>query len=334
MILTPFHLARRAQFYQQLGQMTEAGLSLEQALRTVRTHAGSASVRKGLDGVLDGIQSGQTLGTALFRSARWLPPFDIALLGAGERSGRLPACFLKLAAYYDERARLLRRLIWALAYPVFLIHLAVCIFPIDALKNLVLQGQVVPFLVQKLTFLAPLYLAIFVAAYFAQGTRGEVVRAILDRLFSMVPVVGGARRSMALSRLCLALEALINAGTGIIEAWELAGAACGSTIVQGAVRGFPAEINAGRTPAELISENRVFPSEFAQQYYSAEISGKLDETLVRMHRQYEEKANNLTRLAVVMIGGLVFACVIISIAYQIISFYLGYFGQIDQIIGS
>ncbi|HND00108.1 MAG TPA: type II secretion system F family protein, partial [Myxococcota bacterium] len=192
------------------------GLSLEQALRTARTHAGSAAVRKGLEEVLSGIQSGQTFGTSLVRSAHWLPPFDIALLGAGERSGRLPACFQKLAAYYDERARLLRRMMWSLAYPVFLIHLAVLIFPIGSLQRLVIQGEVMPFLVQKVLFLAPLYVALAVVAYFAQGTRGELVRSLLDRVLNMVPVVGGARRSMALSRLCLALEALINAGTGVI----------------------------------------------------------------------------------------------------------------------
>ena len=47
------------------------------------------------------------------------PPFDIALVQAGEHSGRLDAVFKLLAAYYNDRAALLRQMISDLAYPAF-----------------------------------------------------------------------------------------------------------------------------------------------------------------------------------------------------------------------
>jgi len=333
MIVTPFQLARRAQFYYQLAQMTEAGLSLVQALRTVRNQTHVPSLRRGLDAVAIRIGEGDTFGTALARAADWLPPFDIALMAAGEKSGRLPSCFKKLASYYEERAKILRRTLWSLAYPVFLMHLAVLIFPVTALTGLVLQGTVGSFILKKALLLAPFYIGVGVVAYLAQGTRGELVRASLDRVLDLVPVVGGARRCMALPGLTMALEALINAGTDMIQSWSLAAAASGSSIVHSAVRQFPRQLEQGRTPAELVGESRVFPPEFAQQYYSAELSGKIDETLLRLHLYYEEQANSKTRLAVVILGGLVFGAVILAVAWQIVSFWMGYFDQVGQAIG-
>ena len=44
-----------------------------------------------------------------------------ALVKAGDRSGRLDACFKLLAGYYEERAQMARQMISDLVYPVFLV---------------------------------------------------------------------------------------------------------------------------------------------------------------------------------------------------------------------
>ena len=62
------------------------------------------------------------------QSLDWLPAFDLALIGAGEQSGRLDACFRMLADYYNDRARLIKQVISQLIYPVGLIHFAAFIF--------------------------------------------------------------------------------------------------------------------------------------------------------------------------------------------------------------
>ncbi len=332
MIVTPFQLAGRAQFYTQLGQMTDAGVPVQQALEHLRRGARSSALIKALDVVQSQLQQGRTLASSLLETGGWLPQFDIALIGASEQSGRLPSCFLKLASYYEERARVLRRMLGSLAYPVFLIHMAAMIFPITNLQGLVLHGQVGAFLLQKILILAPLYLISAFAAFLVQGNRGTGIRYILEILLSGVPIVGSARQNGAISRLCLALEALINAGTHMIQAWQLAAAASGSLRLARAVDRFVPEMEAGRTPAELVAECRLFPREFAQQYHSAEISGKLDETLMRLHRDYEEQAARQTRMAVILLGAIVFGCVILTVAFQIISFYMGYFGEIEKVM--
>lgn len=331
-MVTPRQLDQKAQFYRQLGQMTEVGITIPKALETVARHAYAKPMREALNEVLLSLQQGSSFGSALITRQPWIPPFDIALLGAGEESGRLSACLNKLAVYYEERARALRRVLKSLAYPVFLIHMAVLVFPVSSLQSLVTQGSIVTFIVAKVLTLLPLYLAVFLISYLTQGTRGSTLRYVVETFVTFVPVLGAARKSMAMSRFCMALEALVSSGTGLIHCFELAAAASGSLRLQRVVEGFIPQMEAGETPAELIAQSNFFPDEFVQQFHSAELSGKIDETLVRLYRFYEDQASRQSHAATVLGGGIVFGIVMIAIAWQVIQFWLGYFNQINQVI--
>ena len=332
MILTPRQLVQKADFYRQLGQMTEVGLTLQVALQTALKHAQSKEMKRGLARVIELINQGCSFGEALLGQSSWIPPFDIALMGAGEQSGRLPACFLKLASYYDDRARLLRRVLASLAYPIFLIHVAALVFPISALQNLITQGAIGPFILTKIAILGPLYLAAGIIAFYSQSDRTEVVRRTLDSILNLVPVLGSARRNMALSRFCLALEALINAGVNAIHAFELSAVASGSFRIQNASRHFRDQLESGIQPSQMLDTAGIFPSEFLQQYHSAELSGRIDETLLRMHKYYEEQGARESHMAVILGGGIVFGIVVIAVAWQVIQFWMSYFNQINQVI--
>ena len=205
-----------------------AGVSLVSALDLLRGSPPSRSYIKPVQSLLDQLQQGASLTDAMLSLGRgWLPAFDLALIEAGEASGRLDVCFQLLADYYQERARLVRQVLSDLAYPA-LVRMAVLIFPLQWLSRLVWQGDVVGFVLIKGAVLIPFYSVILLLLYAVQGRHGEWWRAWIERLLRMVPVLGAARFNLALARLSAALEGLINAGISIVEAWPLAAAASGS----------------------------------------------------------------------------------------------------------
>ena len=128
-IITPGQFSRRAEFYHQLGQLTSAGLGVVRALEQLKRHPPAASDRAPIGRLLERLGSGGTLSESVRNLGGWLPDFDIALLQAGEQSGRLETSFRLLAQYYEERARMARQMMGDLAYPAFLLHFAVFIFP-------------------------------------------------------------------------------------------------------------------------------------------------------------------------------------------------------------
>ena len=186
-------------------------------------------------------------------------------------------------------------------------------------------------MIQKLLVLGPIYGFVAFAIIAGQGSHGEKWRSLLERLLSWVPVLGGARRSLALARLSAALEGLISAGVSIVSAWELAAEACGSAAIRRVVAEFTPAVEAGVTPSEAISRYAEFPQFFANYYHSGEISGKLDESLRQLHQVYQDEGSRKMRQFVVGMGGLIFMGVMLLVAWNIISFWLGYFGKIGEI---
>ena len=332
LLITPGQLASRSELFHQLSQVTASGIGLIGALQILQRNPPQLSMRAPIGRLLQQLESGSTFGDSLERSGQWLSSFDIALLQAGEKSGRLPNCFRVLADYYAQRAALARNVIAFTAYPLIVFHVAVLIFPISRLTDLVLKGAIVPFIFQKLCVLAPLYaLAIFLG-YALQSTRAESWRAAVEKFAAGVPILGKARRSLAIARLSIALEALLNAGVNTIEAWEMAAAASGSPALRRVVAKSRPDLEAGRQPSEMVSTHSEFPSAFAALYHSGEISGTLDDALRRSHVLFEEEGSRKMKQFVFAAAGALVAGVMLMAAWNIIKFWLGYFQQINEAI--
>jgi len=219
-------------------------------------------------------------------------------------------------------------LIRQLLYPAFIFHFAVLVFPPHLLPKLVWEGQVAQFVMQKVTFLAPIYAIGFLLVLAGQGRQGEWWRAQIERVAHPIPFLGRARREQALARLAAALEALIVAGVTIIEAWDLAAAASGSPAIRRAVRGWKPNVLAGELPSEQVSRSSVFPELFANLYYTGEVSGRLDEELRHLNDYYQDAARHRMQIFMRLLTGAITLGVMLAIAYWIITFWVGYYGGI------
>lgn len=329
LLVTPAQLENRSELYHQLSQLTTAGIGLIPALQLMQRNPPRASMRAPLAGLIHQLTQGHTFSDAMPRSGTWISPFDVALLQAGDQSGRLPDCFKLLSAHYHERAQLLRTALASLAYPVFVLHIAILLFPISRFTGLILQGEVFAFLLQKLAVFVPLY-GVATLLILAGNAGGENWLATMEQFLQRVPLLGRARRSLALSRLSAALEALISAGVTVIEAWELAATASGSPALRRFVRRVKPLWLTGQTPAESVSASEIFPDEFKSLYHTGEVSGKLDESLLRARVYFAEEGARKLKTFVMLACGAVIGAVMLLVAWQVISFYLVYFKMIDD----
>jgi type IV pilus assembly protein PilC len=325
--ITPGQYRQRTEFYHQLGQLTAAGLGLVPALEQLKRTPPGGSYREPIRRLLGDLASGYTLTESVQRLGSWLPAFDIALLHAGEHSGRLDACFRLLADYYTDRARIARQIAADLAYPACLFHLAIFIFPFAQFFQ---SGNLVRYLAQTVGVLLPVYGGVLGIIFAAQSRHGEAWRGWFERVTHPIPVLGTARRYLALSRLAAALEGLISAGVTIVEAWGLAAAASGSPALRRAVVGWQPQLNAGRTPAEMMEAGGVFPEVFAHQYATGEISGKLDETLRRLHAYYQEEGSRKLHAVAQWTPRAIYFAVMLLIAYRVVRFWTDYFQQVKD----
>jgi type II secretory pathway component PulF len=328
-IFTPAQFSRRAAYYQQLASLTAAGLGLIKAFDLLERSPPARSYREPIRHILQDLAAGSTFSESLRNlGSRWVPEFDIALIQAGEQSGRLDSCFRLLAGYYADRARIARQMIADLAYPAFLFHFGILILPFS---QFFISGDWFRYLRQTLGVLLPLYAVIALIVYAAQGRHGERWRALIERVLRPAPILGSARRDLALSRLAAALEALLNAGVTVIEAWELASAASGSPALRHTVLAWRPQVDGGRTPAEVITASGQFPELFANQYATGEISGQLDDTLKRLHIYYQEEGSRKLHAVALWLPRAIYLVIVLLIATYIVRSWSNYFKQIQDI---
>jgi len=315
--------------------MIGAGVPLMKALEMARANPAARASPKTFHDLIQHLQSGLTFSESLSRAQGWLPEFDVALLSAGENSGRLDVTFKLLASYYADRAQVIRDTIAGLAITVATVHVFLLVFPLGlwiSFARGILDndyGRCLPFLIEKLVVFGVLYAIVFFLIFACQGRRGPRWRALVEHLLGPVPVLGTARKYLALSRLSAALESLISAGVPIVKSWELAGAASGSSRLQREISTWNSPLTSGTTPAELVNQTRYFPSVFGNLYNTGEQSGKLDESLSRLHTYFREEGFRTLRFFTRLMNGTIYGLVVLLVAYNVIRFWLNYFGQIS-----
>lgn len=332
LIVTPRRLDQFGELYHQLGGMLSSGINLIQGVEMIRDAPPSGSFRQHLHHVLNELKGGLTLSEALAHRGRWLPEFDVALIAAGEKSGRLDACFHRLAEYYQERAKLLRSVMAELGYPAFLGLLVLLVFPPGRLTQMVLTGDLAGFVFGKFKALLLVAGVILGLVALNQGSRFPGWRSFWEVVLHRVPRLGKARQSLALGRFCMALEALLNAGVDVLKAWDLSAAASGSPAVRRAVARALPRMAGGETPGEAIAQSSIFPNRFRSVYRSGEVSGRIDQSLGYLRQEYTDQATRLYKSFAQWAIRLVFLVVFAVIGYFVIGFWVGYFnGMLDML---
>ncbi|MGH8024636.1 MAG: type II secretion system F family protein [Limisphaerales bacterium] len=333
MIWTPGQLNRRAELYNQLGSMITAGVPLIQALEMSGKNAALRGSRWHILTLVDHLRHGLTFSDAMLRAQGWLSEFDMALLTAGEQSGKLDFSFKALGQYYATRAMIFRETISNLAVATLNLNVFLLIFPLFLFIHFgmgILNNdfhQCVPFILEKVAAFGLIWGSVIFFIFACQGKRGERWRAILEHGNQAVPLLRTALKYLVLFRFTTALGALVNSGISIVKGLPMAAAASGSAHLKRKSGDWPRDFEAGATPSELIRGEPYFPEMFANLYYTGEVSGSLDDALGRLQTYYREEGFRRLLMFMRIFSRVIYFAIAIMIAYNVVEFYLHYYAS-------
>lgn len=351
-MVTPGQLKRRAELYHQLGSSIAAGLSLVQSLQMASTNESLRGSRQAVLRLIGFLQEGHTLNDSLqliqgrspgmevsLRGVQSLsiPEFDVAMLSVGEETGRLDLVFKQLAEYYATKAQIIRDTISGLIVTVMTLNALLLIFPLEYWTNFAIgimhheYSQCLPFIIEKIAMFGSLYGIVFFFIFASQGTRGEKWRLMMESIVQCIPMLRTAVKYLALSRLAASLESLTNAGVPVLKSWDLAARTSGSVRLSHQVQAWLPQLETGVTPADMTSQIRYFPEMFANLYHTGEVSGKIDETLLRLRDYYQEEGFRTLRMFTKILNGTIYGLVVLAVAYNVITFWTHYFQSLQAI---
>jgi type IV pilus assembly protein PilC len=316
-------------FSRQLATLLESGITILAGLQLLAGQSPSRALREVLHDVIDALQQGQSFSAALAAHPLAFPPIYARTMSVGERTGKLEDSLRQLAMYLEKEQALSRKIRDALAYPLFVLFVAIAV--VILMLTVALPPMVALFETFNTQLPLPtrilMALSKFFSSYGLYVLFGGLVLAALsaywgstppgrrasDAFVLRVPVVGGVILQGQLARFARTAAVLIRAGLPLAEVMNLVMQVVNNWVVYSALDRVRVALLAGQGMAGPLAAERLFPALLAQMVRVGEETGTLDGNLATLADFYEEEVDRsvktLTSLAepalTIVVGGVV-----------------------------
>lgn len=316
-------------FSRQLATLIESGITILAGLQMLAEETSSKALQKALREVSEDVQEGETLSDALRKQTQTFPPIYSRMIEIGERMGNMESVLRQLATYMEKRESLTRKVRGAMAYPSFIIVLAIGVvflminFTLPGIMGLFSEFDVeLPITTRILIAITDFSMtyrtqivagAVLVVTVLALYLKTPVGRRQRDILLLKMPLIGPINIQSSVSQLCHTMSILLKAGLPMAEIMNLIVETMGNVIIKEAFSRVRTEMLQGHGLSQPIRQEKVFPSLLAQMVRVGEETGTLDTNLETLAVFYEEEAdrkiNTLTGMMepalMLFVGGMV-----------------------------
>ncbi len=302
-------------FSRQMATLIESGIAVLPALELLQRQA-----RGGLGRVLghlaQAIKEGSSFSDALREHPQVFPPIFARMIAVGERTGNLEVVLRQLATHMEKEQAILKRVRGAMAYPAFVILLAIGVVVIlvtTALPPLIslfeefdaelpLPTRIL-LAVSHFTTAYMLHMAVALVAVVGIGVvymRQPRGRRQLDHALLRVPLIGPVTVLTNAARFSGTTAILLRAGIPVSEVMDLVIDTTENRIVREGLRDVREELLRGEGLSKPLSRSKLFPPMLVQMVEVGEETGTLDanlETMAEFYgREVDERISALTSL--------------------------------------
>ena len=295
-------------FSRQLSILFKAKVSLVESLETLAMQTKSPDFKEKIFKLAEEVEGGTSLSGALLHYPKTFSSFYVAMVRAGEASGKLSESLGYLSEHLERDYHLTSRIRGAMLYPSFVVLVAIVVlilmifFVVPQLSKVLTEGGgelptvtkiviALPAFFKKwggillLTFIA---LVVFAVRY-RQTREGK---KFFDRAFLKLPLIGPLLEMIYLSRFAENLSTLIGGGLPIAQALEITGDIVGNTIYKEIIFTARDEVRKGEPISSALSRSpEFFPPVFIQMTLVGERTGTLDKTLLDLVGFYQKEVD-------------------------------------------
>jgi type II secretory pathway component PulF len=290
-----------------------AGVPLKQSLATLAR--GGKRGRLATE-ALASVDRGSTLAEALAgASSTRVPPEHLALVEAGERSGKLDEMLAQIITDVEMVRELRSSIITRSLYPMMILALTVILPPLF----LLITGRASEYFTIQLSVFGPI--AVLFLLWHQRDRflpRTSPMRGKLQQLLRMIPFLGTFAVEHSLSRSLSLLGLMLEAGLGFAESLPLVGRASGWIFLEHEFNAAEEKIRQGATASEGLCALSRLPVTLHSTISSGEVSGTLDQALKKCGEELRERSTTrmdrflvVLPIAAVLVVGLVVGIIVV-----------------------
>lgn len=298
-------------FTRQLSTMITAGLTLVEALGILRQQLSKVTLIKLVTQIEDDVKGGKSLVEALEKNPKVFPPIYIALVRAGEATGKLDVILSRLADSLEKSRNFKNKVRSVLIYPTIVIAgmgivsfivMTVVVPRMTALYkefgvDLPLPTQI---LIAVSSFLLNFWFVIIFAVvggtiFLARWRKTKIGKHILDSLSLRIPIFGPLIRQATLVEVTRTLALLVDGGVPILTSLGIAQDATNNILYREAFIDAAKKVEKGFALSDPLSNNALFPPILSQMVSVGEQTGKLGDSLYKLSNYFETEAESAIR---------------------------------------
>lgn len=314
----------------QLATLLKADLPLDKALDAiVKGESKQTELQRIISEVRETIREGGDLAGAFAKYPHVFNTTFVTMIRAGESSGTLDIVMERLADHIDQQLALRRKVQATLAYPVLMMIVGICVVVFllsfvvpkvteiffDMERALPVPTQILitaSDLVRKSW--AVLLLTFLIIGYgLYRFTRTEKGRAIFDATLLRVPVLGDVIRQLSVGRFAKTLGMLLKNGVSLVGSLEITKSVASNSVMKEIVEQIHHDVQEGKPLTGPMQDSNVFEHAAVQMIAAGEQSGRLDEMLLIVSNDSENKVNTklqmltslMEPLMILLLGGMV-----------------------------
>lgn len=320
-------------FTRQFSTMVSSGLTLTNALTILIGQTNNQTLNSVLEDVLQEIQSGNTLSSALEKYPKYFSKIYIASIKAGEAGGLLDQVLKRLADNLDKEREFRSKIKGAMVYPtIIILGMAVVVFimmtmVVPKLTNLYKEfNATLPFATQLLISVSDIFVSFWwliifggvgLLFLFRIWSRTSLGKQLLDKLTLQIPIWGKIKKETILAESTRTLGLLVGTGLPIIDALTIVAESIDNTLYKEGLMVASRQVEKGFPLGTPLSQNAAFPAIIGQMVKVGEETGKLDEALLKLSTYFESEAEEMLKGLTTAIEPLIMIVLGIGVAFLI-----------------
>jgi type IV pilus assembly protein PilC len=301
-----------------LEQLTASGVPIIEALTDLRDSVENPRFREVMSGLVESIQGGQSLSTAMADYRDVFPKVFASLIRAGEETGRMSQVLKSLAENLKWEDELIAQTKKLLMYPAFVgsIVLAVTMFLMIYLVPQMIgfikgTGQAIPLQTRILIHVSGFFIGYWWAVLLAPVIafagikyalkRSPTFRYKFDDLKLRAPLLGPIQRKIILSRFASVFAMMYSSGITILDCIKTSEEIAGNLVIREGLARAGQEIAEGKNVSTAFQDVGLFPPLVVRMLRVGESTGNLDNALLNVSYFYNRDVKDAIGKVEVMI---------------------------------
>jgi type IV pilus assembly protein PilC len=325
-------------FCSALSLLLECGLPLVKALNILAARVDNRALARSAAAMAKAVEEGRSFSDAANQYAPYMPGQFIAMLRAGEKSGRLGEMLARIADSGERVLQSRRKLITQFIYPFIVVLVAIVVVGVvfgvlakgfEFFKTMDVQ---IPWMMRTLLKIGDtlrstnfwtgvVIVVVGVPILYAIATRFLVFRLLRDRFLLRCPVIRHFVKQDLLANFGRVFSTMLHSGLPIQESLQAAHDTCRNEVGRLTIVRAQEAVRRGQRITPTLEDGGIFPVLAYDLCAAGEEAGALDRVFSRLGDYYEQKLEVEAQMLAKVVQPLIIIILALIVGFVVISFF-------------